>query len=80
MGEQLDPLSSELGQGDAIPKSIEPSPSHGLGEQVAGISDPKLQEDDPNPALQVGWHVDPHAREFVQLPRPPVAGTSDALH
>ena len=49
--------------------------------QVAAVSVPALHElvtDTVYPALHVGWHVDPLARELVQSPTPPFVGAADA--
>ena len=57
--------------------------SQAFGEQVAAVSDPRLQEDVPDtvyPALHVGWHDDPLTRELVQSPTPPFVGATDASH
>ena len=54
-----------------------------LGESVhvAAVRVPAVQELVPEtvyPELHVGWHVDPLARELVQLPAPPFVGAVDA--
>ena len=51
--------------------------------QVAAVSVPALHELVPDtvyPALHVGWHVEPLARELVQSPTPPFVGATDASH
>ena len=53
----------------------------GLSVHVAAVSVPALQDDVPEtvyPELHVGWHVDPLARELVQLPTVPFVGAVDA--
>jgi hypothetical protein len=68
------PLSPFLGLADA---------SHDFGMHVAAVNSPAKQLDGPDtvyPALQVGWHVDPDTRLFVQLPLSPFAGAVDASH
>ena len=55
----------------------------GVGESVhvAAVRVPAVQELVPEtvcPELHVGWHVDPLARELVQLPTAPFVGAVDA--
>ena len=55
--------------------------SHAFAEHVAAVKVPKEHELVPDtvyPALHVGWHVDPLARELVHVPTPPFAGAADA--
>lgn len=48
VGEQLDPLASELWQGDAAPLVMAASvPLHGLGEQIAAVSVPASHLEGP---------------------------------
>jgi hypothetical protein len=57
--------------------------SHDFGMHVAAVNSPAKQLDGPDtvyPALQVGWHVDPDTRLFVQLPLSPFVGAVDASH
>ena len=51
--------------------------------QVAAVSVPRVHELVPDtvyPESHVGWHVEPLARELVQLPAPPFVGAADASH
>jgi len=55
----------------------------GVIVQFAAVSVPRLHELFPDtvyPELHVGWHVDPLARELVQLPTAPFVGAVDASH
>ena len=57
----------------------------GVGESVhvAAVRVPAVQELVPEtvyPVLHVGWHVEPLARELVQLPTPPFVGAVEASH
>ena len=40
----------------------------------------ELVPDTVYPESHVGWHVEPLARELVQLPAPPFVGAADASH
>ena len=56
---------------------------HDFAEHVAAVNTPKEHELVPEtvyPELHVGWHVDPLARELIQLPTAPFAGAVDASH
>ena len=58
----------------------------GEGEtaHVAAVSVPteehELVPDTVYPESHVGWHVEPLARELVQLPPPPLVGAMEASH
>ena len=83
VGWHVDPLARELVQSPTPPFVGAADASHGLGPHVAAVSDPRLQELVPDtvyPALHVGWHVEPLARELVQSPTPPFVGATDASH
>ena len=83
MGWHVDPLARELVQSPTPPFVGAADASQAFGEQVAAVSDPRLQEDVPDtvyPESQVGWHVEPLARELVQSPTPPFVGAADASH
>ena len=54
---------------------------HEFAAHVAAVNVPAVHELVPDtvyPELHVGWHVDPLARELVQLPAPPFVGALDA--
>ena len=54
---------------------------HEFAEHVAVVKVPRLQELRPDtmyPLSQVGWHVEPLARELVQSPAAPFVGAADA--
>jgi hypothetical protein len=81
VGWHVDPLAREFVQSPAPPFAGDAEASHGFTEQVAAVSIPALHEDVPDtmyPALHVGWHVDPLARELVQSPIPPFEGGAEA--
>ena len=83
VGWHVDPLASELVQSPIAPFVGAADASHRFAEHVAAVSAPALQDDVPDtmyPALHVGWHVDPLARELVQSPAPPFVGAVDASH
>ena len=83
VGWHVDPLARELVQSPTPPFVGAADASHGLGPHVAAVSDPRLHELVPDtvyPALHVGWHVEPLARELVQSPTPPFVGAADASH
>ena len=49
----------------------------------AAVNVPKVHELIPDtvyPELHVGWHVEPLARELVQVPTLPFVGAADASH
>ena len=78
-----DPLGSELVQLPTPPFSGAEEMLQGAGSHVAVVKVPRLQELRPDtmyPLSQVGWHVEPLARELVQSPAAPFAGAADALH
>ena len=55
--------------------------SHRFAAHVAAVRVPAVQELVPEtvyPESHVGWHVDPLARELVQLPTAPFVGAVDA--
>ena len=81
VGWQVDPLARELVQSPTAPFVGAVDASHGFAEHVAAVRVPALQDDVPDtvyPELHVGWHVDPLARELVQLPTAPFVGAVDA--
>ena len=54
-----------------------------FAEHVAAVNVPKEHELVPEtvyPESHVGWHVDPLARELVQVPTPPFVGAVEASH
>ena len=83
VGWHVDPLARELVQSPAPPFVGGAEASHGILEHVAAVNVPAVHDEVPDtvyPALHVGWHVDPLARELVQSPVPPFTGAADASH
>ena len=81
VGWHVEPLASELVQSPAPPFLGAADASQGFAEHVAAVRVPAVQELVPEtvcPELHVGWHVDPLARELVQLPTAPFVGAVDA--
>ena len=73
-------LAVDGGGGGEVVLAVDGS---GVGESVhvAAVRVPAVQELVPEtvcPELHVGWHVDPLARELVQLPTAPFVGAVDA--
>ena len=54
-----------------------------FAEHAAAVNVPKEHELVPEtvyPESHAGWHVDPLARELVQVPKPPFVGAVEASH
>ena len=55
----------------------------GVTVQFAAVSTLSMHDVAPDtvyPELHVGWHVEPLARELVQLPAPPFVGAAGTSH
>ena len=81
VGWHVVPLARELVQSPTPPFVGASDASHGFAEHVAAVNVPREHELFPDtvyPELHVGWHVDPLARELVQLPTAPFVGAVDA--
>ena len=71
------------GGGGEVVLAVDGGGGGGVGESVhvAAVRVPAVQELVPEtvyPDLHAGWHVDPLARELVQLPTAPYLGAVDA--
>ena len=78
-------LAVDGGGGGEVVLAVDGGGGGGVGESVhvAAVRVPAVQELVPEtvyPESHVGWHVDPLARELVQLPTAPFVGAVDASH